>query len=198
MLNIVDRRSIETRSRMLLEKYCPDNLRDYSAIPIERLAEKLGLDIEYQYLTKFGEDILGKLVCTDGLTPYYDMDEQQYMLLKVKADTIIIEVRLADRADEGRYRFTVAHELAHWLLHKKRIVGENDEAAFTGLENTEMERQADFMASTLLMPLNSIKRYFYSLNGKCRSSEMYVEVMAERFGVSRQAMRIRLEDHNLI
>ncbi len=196
MLNIVDRRSIETRSRMLLEKYCPENLRDHSAIPIERLAEKLGLDIEYQYLTKFGEDVLGKLVCTDGLTTYYDMDEQRYMLLKVKADTIIIEVRLADRADEGRYRFTVAHELAHWLLHKSKIV--EGEAAFTESGNTEMERQADFMASTLLMPLNSVKRYFYSLNGKCRSSEMYVDVMAERFCVSRQAMRIRLEDHNLI
>lgn len=78
MLNISDRRSIETRSRMLLEKHCPEILRDFSATPIERLAEMLGLDIEYQYLTKCGEGVLGKLICTDGLTPYYDMDEQQY------------------------------------------------------------------------------------------------------------------------
>lgn len=196
MLNIVDRRSIETRSRMLLEKYCPENLRDFSAIPIERLAEKLGLDIEYQYLTKFGEDVLGKLVCTDGLTPYYDMDEQRYMLLEVKADTIIIETRLADKPDQGRYRFTVAHELAHWLLHKSKIV--EGEAAFTENGSSEMERQADFMASALLMPINSVKRYFYSLSGKHLRREDYISVMADRFGVSRQAMQIRLENHNLI
>lgn len=196
MLNIIDRRSIETRSRMLLEKHYPEILRDFSATPIERLAEMLGLDIEYQYLTKHGEGVLGKLICTNGLTPYYDMDEQRYMLLEVKADTIIIEVRLADKADQGRYRFTVAHELAHWLLHKNRIV--EGEAAFTESGNTEMERQADFMASALLMPLNSVKRYFYSLNGNHFSQEEYVAVMAQRFGVSRQAMQIRLEDHNLI
>lgn len=196
MLNIVERRSIETRSRMLLEKHCPEILLEYSATPIERLAELLGLDIEYQYLTKRGEGVLGKLICTDGLTPYYDMDEQQYMLLEVKADTIIIEVRLADRADEGRYRFTVAHELAHWLLHKNKISG--GEAALSENGNIEMELQADYMASALLMPISSIKKYFYSLGGKHLRREDYISTMADHFGVSRQAMRIRLENHNLI
>lgn len=196
MLNVVDRRSIEARSRMLLEKYCPDNLRDHSAIPIEHLVEKLGLDIEYQYLTKLGEDVLGKLVCTDGLTPYYDMDERKYMLLQVKANTIIIEVRLADKPDKGRYRFTVAHELAHWLLHKSKII--ESEAALTESGNSEMERQADYMASALLMPINSVKGHFYKLQGKCGGRENYITAMAEHFCVSRQAMQIRLENHNLI
>lgn len=196
MLSAANQRAIEAKSRVLLEKYCPENLRDFSAIPIERLAEMLGLYIEYQYLTKDGEAVLGKLICTDGLTPYYDMDEKQYMLLEVKADTIIIEARLADKSDEGRYRFTVAHELAHWLLHKNKIV--EGEAAFTEGGHTQMERQADFMASALLMPLNSVKRHFYTLQGKCGSRDNYIAAMAEHFAVSRQAMQIRLENHNLI
>jgi len=51
------------------------------AIHIEKLVEAFGLDIDYQYLTKHGEKILGKLICSNGVTPYYDMDEQDYLLL---------------------------------------------------------------------------------------------------------------------
>lgn len=196
MLSAVERRTIETKSRMLLEKYCPENLRDFSAIPIERLVEMLGLDIEYQYLTKYGDGILGKFIYNDGITPYYDMDERRYMLLKVTANTIIIEARLADKPDKSRYRFTVAHELAHWLLHRNAIA--EGEAALTEDGHSRMERQADYMASALLMPLNSVKRHFYSLRGKCQNREDYITAMAEHFVVSRQAMQIRLENHNLI
>ena len=88
------------------------------AVPVEDIIEKLGLNLEYQYIRKDGR-ILGKTIFEDGLDIVWDMDEQQYILLPVKAGTIIIDASLCeDENNFGRLRFTCAHELAHWLLHK--------------------------------------------------------------------------------
>ena len=99
MLGVCNYRTMEAKARLVLSQYCFKNLRDASAIPIEQLIEALGLEIDYQYLTKDGQKILGKLICVDGYTPYYDMELHQYMLLKVKADTILVEARLAELSE---------------------------------------------------------------------------------------------------
>lgn len=192
-------RAMENKARMLIEKYCPECLSDCTAVPIEKIADKLGLDIEYQYLTKNGNKTLGKLICIDGVTPYYDMDEKKYMFLPVKADTILIEVRLLENGNNGRYRFTVSHEVAHKILHEKHMIEAQKESAFSvDMSDTKMERQADYFASVLLMPMPAIKKYYYSQLGKHRNTYELVDVMAKRFDVSKQAMRIRLESHKMI
>lgn len=199
MLGVCNQRTMETKARMVLEEYCPECLRNITAIPIEQLIEAMGLDIDYQYLTKNGDKVLGKLICSDGVTPYYDMELQKYMFLQVSAKTILVEVRLSEHDNKGRYRFTLAHELAHWILHKELILSDNTEAAFIdGVHNTRMEKQADYFASALLMPMGAVKKYYYSLFGKGYSRSNLITAMAENFQVSKQAMQIRLESHNLI
>lgn len=60
-----------------------------------------------------------------------------------------------------------------------------------------IERQADALATALLMPIPQVKKCFYRLRpGK--SKECLVTEMARIFQVSKQAMRIRLEAHNLL
>lgn len=199
MLGVCNQRTMDTKSRMILTEYCPECLRDMTAIPIERVIEAMGLDIDYQYLTKNGDKVLGKLICSDGITPYYDMEVRRYMFLQVSAKTILVEVRLSEQDNQGRYRFTLAHELAHWILHKELILSANTEAAFIdGVHDTRMEKQADYFASALLMPMGAIKKYYYSIFGKGYNRSELISAMAERFQVSKQAMQIRLESHNLI
>ena len=199
MLGVCNQRTMETKARLVLQEYCHECLRNISAIPIERLIEAMGLNIEYQYLSKNGDKVLGKLICYDGITPYYDMELNQYMFLQVSANTILVEVRLADQENKGRYRFTLAHELAHWILHREMILSDKTEAAFIdGIHNSKMESQADYFASALLMPMGAIKKYYYSLFGKGYSRSDLISAMAEHFQVSKQAMQIRLESHNLI
>jgi len=60
-----------------------------------------------------------------------------------------------------------------------------------------MEIQANLLGSALLMPLPQVKRSFYRLRAGCGAQTLVAE-MAELFQVSRQAMRIRLESHNLL
>ena len=200
MLGVYNQRTMEAKARMILNKYCPECLNKPTEVPLEKLAEALGIDIEYQYLTKKGEKVLGKLICTDGLTPYYDMELGEYRLLNVSANTIIIEARLADNEENrGRYRFTLAHEIAHWLIHRENIVSNSVEAAFDEEKhNTQMEKQADFFASALLMPSVPVKRYFFSLRNKLHSESEIINDMSQHFGVSKQAMQICLKRHNLI
>jgi hypothetical protein len=64
----------------------------------------------------------------------------------------------------GRYRFSVAHEIGHWRLHRSYVTNDADQASlFDGAtEPTVISRssrakepiewQADFFASCLLMP----------------------------------------------
>jgi Zn-dependent peptidase ImmA (M78 family) len=57
-------------------------------------------------------------------------------------------------------------------------------------EDSVIERQADKLASALLMPTAQVKRAFYRNRN--------ADALALQFGVSRQAMSIFLRNHNLV
>jgi len=169
-----------------------------AAIPIEDIIEAHGLILEYQCLRNNGR-ILGETVFDDGLTAVYDLDRREYTLIPVKGGTILIDISLCmEDASTGRLRFTCAHELAHWILHKKLYIGTGEFAALAPeVKEDDMEIQANILGSALLMPMPQIKRSFYQLRAG-RNHLTLVSDMAELFQVSKQAMRIRLENHNLI
>ena len=174
-----------------------------AAIPIEDIIEAQGLVLEYQYLRNNGR-VLGETIFDDGLTAIYDWENHRYDLLPVKGGTILIDCSLCEEeASTGRLRFTCAHELAHWLLHKRLYSGTGESAAMmTGTnivrtQNSALEMQANLLGSILLMPLPQVKRCFYQLQSG-RDRQQLVADMAGIFQVSKQAMRIRLENHHLL
>ena len=171
-------------------------------IPIEDIIEAHGITLEYQCLRKTG-CVLGKTIFDDGGTIIYDYDIPGYTIIAVKGGTIFIDSSLCgEDASTGRLRFTCAHELAHWVLHKKLYSGTGDVAAYNGNVSSDeshgiIERQADTLASALLMPLPQIKKCFYRLKIG-RTDEQLIAEMANIFEVSKQAMQIRLKSRNLI
>ncbi|MES2724553.1 MAG: ImmA/IrrE family metallo-endopeptidase [Pseudomonadota bacterium] len=93
-----------------------------------------------------------------------------------------------------RQRFTAAHELGHYIYHRDLLgAGVGDTRAYraegTRLPNAAIqpvhERQANSFAANLLMPHRSI-------NLLRSQGVTEVAALAERLGVSRDAMRIRL------
>ena len=183
-----------------LEKYDPMLMNRPSnlPVPIEDIIESMGLSLEYQYIRKNGR-ILGETVFDDSYIPLYNMERHEYELVFVSRGTILLDASLLQNRKDGRLRFTAAHELAHWLIHQKLYAGTGNTAAMlqsvskSSAEDETTERQADMLASALLMPMGLVKQQFYRMTGKDRISEM-----ADRFGVSRQAMEIRLRKHRLI
>ena len=109
-----------------------------------------------------------------------------------------IRDRCEEETSTGRLRFTEAHELSHWILHKGLYTGTGESAALQpAVRETSMVIQANMLGSALLMPMPMVKRCFYQMRSG-RDNQAIVQAMSEVFQVSRQAMRIRLTNHHLL
>jgi Zn-dependent peptidase ImmA (M78 family) len=91
-------------------------------------------------------------------------------------------------ATEGfnRKRFTVAHEIAHFILHRDKIGDElTDDAMYRSGLSTREEVQANQLAADIIMPVKLI-RYLQSLG--------YTDTgaLAAALQVSEAAMKVRL------
>lgn len=194
--------ALETIARHILTRYDEMYLNGKPrAVPIETIIEKtFGLRIEYQYLTNDGRE-LGRMIYDNGITTYYDRETMDYALMRVEGGTMLIEAPLLeDEKYYGRLRFTLAHELAHYILHKRIFSGTGVAAALYNQDTDEdaTEWQANYLAKAILMPNGQIKRCFYALRPVCRAKSDFVCKMAEIFEVSKQAMEIRLKEFALI
>jgi Zn-dependent peptidase ImmA (M78 family) len=190
---------LEAIARKVLKGYDPALLFGLpAAVPIEKIAEWLGLNIEYQCLRKNGL-ILGETVYDKTFLPVFNIDKNRYELIFVNDNTILLDESLLDSRYEGRLRFTCAHELAHWLLHKDLFTGMRQIAAQGNLrksseEHPIAERQADYLATALLMPTGQVKRAFHAV----RDTPKPITTLAALFEVSKQTMSIFLKGHGLL
>ncbi len=113
----------------------------------------------------------------------------------------------------GRYVFTLAHELGHWQLHRHFLDDRRGPLLVhrDGGVKTPLEFQADYFAGRLLMPRDAMLQAWAEIAKGCGpiiSSHLLNDVaswfatilraMAQRFGVSKTAMRIRLAQLGLL
>ena len=87
---------------------------------------------------------------------------------------------------ETRRRFTIAHEIAHFVLHKS-LIGDGiiDDALYRSGFSNYIETEAKDLATDILMPPHLVR--------KATRKESSIEKLAEIFNVSREAMAIRLK-----
>jgi hypothetical protein len=86
-----------------------------------------------------------------------------------------------------RQRFTIAHECAHYLLHRSKIGdGISDNAMYRSDKmTTDEEFEANNLAADLIMPRSLVLKHY------SQGTETYSQ-MADLFDVSIPAMRVRL------
>jgi Zn-dependent peptidase ImmA (M78 family) len=173
-------------------------------VPIENIIEALfGLQLEIDQLNggNLNRDIFGCLYMDEG--------------------KIIVDTELQNQ--EGRYNFTCAHEAGHWALHRNLYLRNSNQIPLFPEEKQpsiicrksqkrrNIEWQADYFAGALLMPKEMVKSVlkqrekndfaetftdetlkFWGMPKKeyCR---MVASLYNKQFGVSVQAMQIRLE-----
>jgi len=101
--------------------------------------------------------------------------------LQPMGDSHAIVVRGA--SSERRRRFTIAHEIGHFVLHPGRLAPERGGAVNEAWQ--EQEREADQFAAELLMPEDLVREAVVE-HGDDASR------LADRFDVSRQAMQTRM------
>lgn len=104
------------------------------------------------------------------------------------------EIKINRHESRQRQRFTLAHELAHYLLHRDVIDGMGgkltDNVLYRSGASEHIEYEANRLAAQIVMPENALQNAF-SKYGE-HLSESTVELLAEQFGVSKAAMEIRM------
>ena len=131
-----------------------------------------------------------------------DADDRNSGLIARKNAKVIIGVNSLHHPN--RQRFTVAHEIGHMLLHADQplivdgqgfaLIGERREGG-----DSPREIEANAFAAALLMPADwlvaAIKSNQFDLTDE---NDAGVRRLAERFGVSQQAMMFRLINLRLV
>jgi Zn-dependent peptidase ImmA (M78 family) len=97
-------------------------------------------------------------------------------------------ITINDEHAETRQRFTLAHEIAHFIKHRKQLEAGNivDNAMYRSLLPEPMEWEANRYAAQLLMPLSAMQKVW-------REGYRTPADFAVRMGVSEQAAEIRLQ-----
>ncbi len=78
-----------------------------------------------------------------------------------------------------RQRFTMAHELAHYLLHKNEIGdGITDDYLYRSELTSKIEREANDLAAQILMPVHLLKKEAYkNISNVQRADEFWVSAV---------------------
>lgn len=110
----------------------------------------------------------------------YDKDEEKFAILVNKNNV------------KTRQRFTIAHELGHYFLHKEFLKSEEihvdimyRSAEKSDEEDKKREREVDYFAGSLLMNRTLLTRLYKENNS--------IQSLADIFNVSVSAMTVRLD-----
>ena len=228
--------TLDDYAEELIRDFSPEALKAPCVLDVDRFIEYyLQLTVEYRRIC-FDRKIMGLTAFNDGTVEVLNEETGLSERLPVKAGTVIIDPALLLKRNIPRLRFTMMHEGAHWLLHKKVFSVDNHFGTAGVYENQfiaakegrvdysrstkertdveRMERQADFLASAILMNRPALrivfKEFFKFYNEKPRRikrrtstiddcfAHQLPEVVAIKFDVSKRAALIRLEKLNAI
>lgn len=188
---------IEEKAERLLEECRAFEGKDRLPlpVPVERWIEHpLGYTFAVENLSQYGPGVLGCVF----------IEEREILV----SDAI---------RNDGRFRFTCAHELGHMVLHRKTAATFHERGALEPGSLVEVEREADRFAVGFLMPnveivlqLDEIvsdhaldlEQTLLVITGESLESrrlwtQLLVPELCRRFDVSRQALAYRLGEIRL-
>lgn len=117
-----------------------------------------------------------------GISGQISKEENQYI------------IRVNRYESRERQRFTIAHELAHYLLHRDIIDsttnGIHDNILYRSGQPLTVEYEANLLAADIVMPSALLKKKLCDI--KHEINEDVIVSLAEEFQVSRGAMDVRL------
>lgn len=162
-VNIYSKNTIEKIAELILKQFDIDP----ENIEVTEIARKFGLNV---YSADLGDSLSGFIKKVNGV------------------NNIFVNNNHAGT----RQRFTIAHEIGHFVLHNELINTNNGTVLFRGLgDNWEIENQADYFAAALLMPLSAVEEVYNKLNEN-------ISATARVFRVSEQAMKRRLAEMRMV
>jgi Zn-dependent peptidase ImmA (M78 family) len=161
---------------------------------ISRLAEAIALGFE-EIITP-----LESIILVEELDLHYDsygVNEFDGMTLYLDGYfSIHINTDNNNFSDNGRGRFTLAHELGHYILDSHRVglqlglLHSHPSYLNDKNKNNVIEREADYFASCLLMPKEKFEREVF----RRRFDATLIQELAKKFNVSFSACALRFTE----
>lgn len=222
---VLSTEEIEVIAERFIQDFNPEALKDPMELDIDSFAfNYLHLKQDFQYLSHNGM-YLGMAVFNDtNKIPVYMPGTKEADYISAEARTVIIDNRLLEDDQEGRYRYTVGHEAGHDIFHKAYFAYNPNQLSLLDDEKEpmiqcrisipreqrkpvedwndkdRMEWQANHFAAAFLMPRKMIFKLIRSLP-KQKSwidPASYVHAVVTTFNVSWQAAENRLSSLGII
>ncbi|MEZ8388253.1 ImmA/IrrE family metallo-endopeptidase [Vibrio splendidus] len=112
---------------------------------------------------------------------------------QIKESEGVITIKVNKHDVKARQRYTLAHEIAHFLLHRHLLAdGITDDVLYRSSLSNVIEREADRLAADIIMPMNHVKKLMEKHSIDKKGEHLY-EAIAEELGVSPIALKIRLD-----
>ena len=209
---------LDALAERLLAAYYPEALEKPRRVDAHEMAERMGLSVLYRQIEPEGE-IYGEMFFQETETPLYDAMRQHQVLAPVKRKTMVVDTTATFMGGMGTHDNTIVHECVHWALHGQamalgraqqpdsqepaiccRVDGGAGRAGDDRL--LEMEWQANTLARCIQMPRALFRRkaeeawarHDMKVITPNRVEEMpgVIDDLAEFFGVSREAAKLRM------
>ena len=229
---ILSKKEMDESAENFIWDFHPEAMKTPMQIDIDSFAQNYrGLKQDFQYLSHNGV-YLGMTVFNDtDKVVIFDPNTLRAEYISAEARTIIIDNNLLEENQEHRYRYTMGHECGHDIYHTQYFGYNPDQISFLEEKENEpmikcrvvnlngvkkpvvwdekntMEWQANYMASSLLMPksmvikaVNDDNDTFYNMRHffNVPKAELTVIMVSRLFNVSEEAARYRLQGLGLI
>jgi len=222
LYHIYSAERLENKALEILRKYKNGALLlSPQAMDVDDFAEYyLKAKIDFANLSRDGLT-LGCTCFNDGVLMVWNDDRTEEIPLDVEKGWILLDNKSLDCEIEGRTRFTIIHECAHWILHPHfyyqkpgekiptiqcRVYQiENSERRLPMSDDEVREWQANRLGAALIMPAITVKMLLAKRLGMVIDaltpayySTSFIAEMADVYQVTKSAMSIRLEEINLL
>jgi len=168
----IRRKAIKEKVEEILDRY---NIKE-PHVPVEKIAILSGIQVQRK---RIDDEVSG------------------FLLRSPENNQIIIGVNI--RHAEPRQRFTIAHELGHYMLHEGELLHIDNHRTGLMLDwrgpkatDSEREREANLFAAELLMPERFLRKDVERFGHIDLLETNVLKAFANRYKVSVQALTLRL------
>lgn len=203
-----------------LKEFYQQALYNPMRVSVNEIVKKMNLKLFY---TKISKNTIGRMYFKNGYERIYY--NSKLIKKKIKKGTILVNEDYVGNLYKGTENNTIIHECIHWKYHRNfyelmTIIGKKEKFLLC-VSNYEygnnesfgkalkwVEYQANQLSGRILMPkkstiikynevLNELKKEYSNLL-LCELCEKTIDILSDFFDVSRQAVKVRLSQLNIV
>lgn len=170
--------------RKKAKEFCENHSINTAPVEIIKICNDLGIEVFETYLN---DGVSGLIIVDNKPWEQYE-NAQQFIIVNLMENP-------------ARRRFTIAHELAHYVLHRNgNVLYAHRDIVEEGNKPNKIESEANYFAANILMPEDMVRQVVESIQGKYWGkipNFVLTKELSDIFLVSESAANVRLRQLDL-